>query len=858
MDDFNQLPKLEEFSLTDFTSRPDFAQASELTRNYSLERRGIMGTAPTTTKLVNIKIEKDLDYVTFYFLTEATEKYGPDYEYKDVLPDQNFRLERDPSKLYEIQLRFYKYSDFIKQPQLTQILAKQWLWSTDFAIWSNAPSFHWQGFNYNLSKLGASIHPTNIAPHVWNHYHGNALIDKHLFDLFINIKFFINQMASSVLNASRVGKRKHKKIDINPPAGKPPVGPGASEPLAVPVAPEDQSTVQPEPEEKPVMQQPEPNDVDIEGENPEDSLLPEPTMESNEITLRNKINETSNKALNILNEIEPQHRLDEVWIDFDSSDALLYISSVLEHKYTKAREITGWTREQVRGMNVKDMVQLAFRAIGAGPSRQAEYAPALEKACTIIKDVYLYAKDFPGIQSPSTFDGHSPNTVDVRIGVFQVAKQNNIPAHYAGQVIYVNKARMKNARKIEKLDLRNSAKLEWTKDAMGAGFKFDINGDTFEAFFDDTADIAAKTLMDYSSSQDSFTYNFPIRIDWRTRKEYYDVISHAHEVNFYFDNANADTGAGRMLTGRGNVGLIFNTVANGVVEFLNSTDHQNIDIITFECEVDSSARPKIYQRLADSLIQMFDYNYVLVTATSRTGKHVVFMLLSDNLYHDTFGSFSLSEAAREDGEENHGKGRHDDPRGHTEKNTKEDSKVVCALSSFNPPTADHRKLLHKVVASAKSLHADNIVYILSDSGYHQDRLSIQQKAHVLMDMTHGVNIELDNPVSNPYAALVDLYNRDYTEVYLLVGSDQVKEYQELVDTNNGIKTTQGYFKFETCKVVSYGYPNPDKGIDATRARNAVANNDFTSFEKSLQIPVFGTTKMLYNIMRYELSKSVGI
>ena len=66
-------------------------------------------------------------------------------------------------------------------------------------FWSNSPAFHWQGINFNLSQLDASIYPTNIAPHFWSQpqYHGeNALLDKHLAALLRNISFFLNNMTA--------------------------------------------------------------------------------------------------------------------------------------------------------------------------------------------------------------------------------------------------------------------------------------------------------------------------------------------------------------------------------------------------------------------------------------------------------------------------------------------------------------------------------------------------------------------------------------------------------------------------------------------------------------------------------------
>lgn len=196
------MDSLEELSLLDF-SRMNIA--SPTSSMYAAERRKIMGQSTQSTKLIQSKLDNSTDSITFYFLTEATEKYGPSHNFKDVNPNQGFNLELDPSKTYEIHLRFEGVSSLAKA-EITVQACKSFLWNTDFAIWSNSPSFHWQGFNYNLSQLDAAIYPTSIAPKKWDKVHGEALIDKHLIDLFIHVKFFMNQMASSLFNKVKTMK----------------------------------------------------------------------------------------------------------------------------------------------------------------------------------------------------------------------------------------------------------------------------------------------------------------------------------------------------------------------------------------------------------------------------------------------------------------------------------------------------------------------------------------------------------------------------------------------------------------------------------------------------------------------------
>jgi len=209
---------IEEISLNDFSKLNLVSSQISKTsaeRRDAMKQQGKLGSGggssvPRFTKFVQMKIDEGNDWVTFYFLTEATPLiYPKDHEYTDTIATTK-GLESNPSKLYELQMRFLGISELKKTPEINAQKIKEWLWNTDFQVWNNAPSFHWQGFNYKMSQLDGSIHPTDIAPKVWNEVHGNTYLDKHLVDLFINLKFFLNQMAGAVLNKVKITQPKDK------------------------------------------------------------------------------------------------------------------------------------------------------------------------------------------------------------------------------------------------------------------------------------------------------------------------------------------------------------------------------------------------------------------------------------------------------------------------------------------------------------------------------------------------------------------------------------------------------------------------------------------------------------------------
>jgi hypothetical protein len=184
---------------------------SDLTKQYKDIRKTIQKTANKNTKLITTELSGN--DVIFKFLTEATEMYEPDHVFKDVDPNSNFSMNPNPSKTYEIWLKFLNVvgdNGWIKafdteNETITQKDIKDIIAVSNVQIWANDPSFHWQGFNYWNSQLDASIFPTNIAPRVWDKKHGDgqAFFTKHLSQFFDQMKFFTPQMASALTSLFR-------------------------------------------------------------------------------------------------------------------------------------------------------------------------------------------------------------------------------------------------------------------------------------------------------------------------------------------------------------------------------------------------------------------------------------------------------------------------------------------------------------------------------------------------------------------------------------------------------------------------------------------------------------------------------
>ena len=163
------------------------------------------------SKLIDCVINEAEDSILFMFLTEATEGQSDfskerGYNYDDPkgeVDPTTFNINRNNSKLYEIQIKFMNLKEFIAylktspKNDVTKEDISYLIENMDVKVFSNSSSFHWQGYNWVCSELDISIYPTNIPSKVWmpNRFKGEFILDKHLYGLIQQISFFSQQMA---------------------------------------------------------------------------------------------------------------------------------------------------------------------------------------------------------------------------------------------------------------------------------------------------------------------------------------------------------------------------------------------------------------------------------------------------------------------------------------------------------------------------------------------------------------------------------------------------------------------------------------------------------------------------------------
>ena len=190
-------------------------------------------------------------------------------------------------------------------------------------------------------------------------------------------------------------------------------------------------------------------------------------------------------------------------------------------------------------------------------------------------------------------------------------------------------------------------------------------------------------------------------------------------------------------------------------------------------------------------------------------------------------------------------------------NEEKEKMVTFAFGRFSPPHSGHLKLIDKVKASSGS--GDYEIYASKVQDSKKNPLNYKDKIKFMKKMfsKHSKQIIFNDKVVDASDVLVDLYNRGYTKVNFVVGSDRIKSFGFLIKYN-GKETKKGFYDFPGgIHILSAGDRDPDSddivsAMSASRLRKAAVEGDINSFE--LGMPKgFKDTKDLFNAVRSGLN-----
>ena len=161
--------------------------------------------------------------------------------------------------------------------------------------------------------------------------------------------------------------------------------------------------------------------------------------------------------------------------------------------------------------------------------------------------------------------------------------------------------------------------------------------------------------------------------------------------------------------------------------------------------------------------------------------------------------------------------------------------IAFTFGRFNPPTIGHEKLINKVA----SVRADDYrIYLSRSEDPKKNPLSPRDKLSLMKQMfpRHARKIQI-NTTNMILDICTELYKQGFTEIFMVVGSDRVREFETIINKYNDIKSRHGYYNFDNVNVVSAGERDPDAegatGMSASKMRAAAAKGDLASFKKGL-------------------------
>ena len=181
--------------------------------------------------------------------------------------------------------------------------------------------------------------------------------------------------------------------------------------------------------------------------------------------------------------------------------------------------------------------------------------------------------------------------------------------------------------------------------------------------------------------------------------------------------------------------------------------------------------------------------------------------------------------------------------------------AIFTFGRFNPPTVGHENLIIAVANVSRREGGDYFVYPSHSQDPKKNPLSQKQKIQYMKKMfpKHRTNI-IASTGRTALEIASEIYDKKYTKLVMVVGSDRVREFQTILDKYNGEDKAHGFYDFDSIKVVSAGERDPDaegvEGMSASKMRAAAVEGDYKSFRMGTPTTLSDAdTKKMFNDIR---------
>ena len=152
--------------------------------------------------------------------------------------------------------------------------------------------------------------------------------------------------------------------------------------------------------------------------------------------------------------------------------------------------------------------------------------------------------------------------------------------------------------------------------------------------------------------------------------------------------------------------------------------------------------------------------------------------------------------------------------------------AVFTFGRFNPPTTGHEKLI-EALAREQGKNPGSLMYVYPSHSQNakKDPLPHAKKVAYMKKMfpRYKKNIIVSR-ARNIFEVATELHNKGHKAFVMVVGSDRVDEFDNLLNKYNGEEGRHGFYGFDNIEVVSAGERDPDAegvtGMSASKMRAA--------------------------------------
>tara|TARA_B100000131_G_scaffold95011_1_gene91989 strand:+ start:743 stop:1891 length:1149 start_codon:yes stop_codon:yes gene_type:complete len=195
------------------------------------------------------------------------------------------------------------------------------------------------------------------------------------------------------------------------------------------------------------------------------------------------------------------------------------------------------------------------------------------------------------------------------------------------------------------------------------------------------------------------------------------------------------------------------------------------------------------------------------------------------------------------------------PEKKTPENKKDGGSLTFGFGRFNPPTVGHGKLMDTISKTAGE-GGQYRVYPSRSQDAKKNPLDPREKIDYMRKMfpKHANAIVDDENTRTIFDVLKGAHAKGFKTVNVVVGSDRVKEFENLANKYNG-----QLYDFDKINIISAGERDASakgvEGMSASKLRKAAMDDDYETFSSGISKNIDDkSTKKLYNTIQKAMRK----